>query len=155
MVRFFVHVCCLDGVSSDGVVSRELVKRTVAANLFVRRSSLDFLLASMSGGAISSNVQAAAAVVNTVRSCACTNGALKTVLVLPALEVIAVKSVASSVAHSPDRTVGILNGTGVVEEFIEDGKDGLGVRFGADTKVVVANGREGNLYAVRTGSLSL
>lgn len=135
----------LDGVTGNRVVSGELVQRTIQTNLLGRRSSLNLLLTSMTRRSIRANVQAAAWVVNTSGSSAGTNSSLQTVLVLPALEVVTVKSVTSRVTHSPDKTVGVFNGASIVEKLVEDGQDGLGVGFGADAKVVVANGRERDL----------
>lgn len=55
------------------------------------------------------------------------------------------QTVSLGVAHGPDELVEVFDGGDVVEELVEDGDDGDGVRLGANTSVVVADGGEGDL----------
>ena len=55
------------------------------------------------------------------------------------------QTVSLSVAHGLDELVKVFDGGDVVEELVEDGDDGDGVRLGANTSVVVADGGEGDL----------
>jgi hypothetical protein len=52
------------------------------------------------------------------------------------------QSIPLSVSMRPDPAVDVLNGGHVIEEFIEDGKYSYGVRLGAHTTIVVADGGE-------------
>lgn len=99
----------------------------------------------MSGRAVGTDVQAAAAVVDTIGTGASGNGTLESVLVSPALDVVAVEAVTGTVTTSPGKTVEILDGSSVIEKLIEDRENGLGVRLRANTEVVVTNCGESNL----------
>lgn len=132
-------------LESYRVVAGKLVQRPVQANFFFRRSLLKSLDAGVSRRAIGTNVQAATAVIDTVGTGAGGNGTLQSVLVSPALDVVTVETVTGTIATCPNKAVEVLDGSSVVEKLIEDRKDGLGVRFGANTEVVVTNCGESNL----------
>lgn len=109
---------------------------------------MNSLLAGVARAAIRTDVQAAVGVVDTAVSGACGNGTLEAVLVSPALEVVTVEAITSRVTHSPDESVGVLDGSSVVEKLVEDGQDSLRVRLRAHAKIVVANGGESNVALV-------
>lgn len=131
-------------MSSNWVVARQLVERAFESNLLVGRRDLDWLTA-RTPGAVGSNVQAAAGVIDAIRTSAGLDGTVKLALVRPAVEVITVQAVPGGIAHGPDPTVEVFYGASVVEEFEKHGEDGNGVGLGAHAGVVVANRREGHL----------
>lgn len=132
-------------LESHRVVAGKLVQRSVQANFLLGGSLLNGLDAGVSGRAIGTDVQAAPTVINTVGASASGNGTLQSVLVSPALQIVAVEPVTGTITASPGKTVEVLDGSSVIEKLVEDRKDSLGVRLRADTKVVVTNCGEGNL----------
>lgn len=116
----------LNWLSRDRIVTWQLIKRSVKANLLLGRRNLNWLRASMSR-AIGANIQAASGVINTIGTSASINGAIKSTLVRPAVEKVAMETVASRVTHSPDPAIKVFNRPSVVEEFEKHRKDGDGV----------------------------
>lgn len=143
-----IHLLACTSLRPSGeerVVARKLIERTILTHFFVRRRGLDLLDAGMAWAAVSADIQAAVGIIHALVARAGVNGAFQAVLVRPALEVVSVESVALRVPHGPDQAVRILDGACVVEELVKYRQDRLGVALGAYAKVVVANGREGNL----------
>lgn len=75
--------------AADGVVARKLGKRPVETDLLVGSGVLERLGARHARGAVGSDVEAAVGVVDAVGAGAGPDGVLETVLVGPALEVVA------------------------------------------------------------------
>lgn len=93
----------------DGVVAGESGKRTSEANVLRRSGSLELLGAGLAGSSVGADVQAAAAVKDTVGASAGGDGVVESVLVLPALEVIGVQGVAGGITSGVDESVEVLD----------------------------------------------
>ena len=137
------HLCGGDRVVSGKSGERAAVK----TNIVVRSGNNGDLAAGASGAGTGEDSQTAAGRVDSgAVVSAGLHSVLESILVSPSLEVISVKTVASSVTAGEDKTVGVLDGTGVVEELVEDGEDSSGVRLGANSTLEVTDGGEGHLY---------
>lgn len=87
---------------------------------------------------ITIDVQTAISGVNSLRACVQSRGEPR--LVGPSLDKVAVKSHSAGITIGIDELVRVLDGSGVVEELVEDRPDSFGMVRRADTKVVVVCG---------------
>lgn len=101
----------------------------------------------MTWSTIRANIQAAFGVIDTLGTSAGINGVFEAVLVGPAVEVISVKTITSSITARPSETIRVLDGTGIVEELVVKSEESIGMGLRADSTIIITNSREGNLYS--------
>lgn len=93
----------------DRVVSGKGRNWAAKSNVLGRSRSLELLGPRRSRSAVGTDVQAASLVKDTVGASAGGDGVVESILVLPALEVVCVKTVAGSITVGIDKTVVVLD----------------------------------------------
>jgi hypothetical protein len=93
----------------DGVVAGKGSNWAAESNVLGRSSDLELLGSRRARAAVGSDVQAASLVVDTVGASAGGDGVVESILVLPALEVVCVETVAGSITVGVDKAVVVLD----------------------------------------------
>lgn len=129
------------------VVAGQLVELTIEANLLIGSRFLGLTGNNLTRATGITLVDAAVGVEQAVLTRASVHGALESALVRPALKVVTMNTVADAVTLSVYPFVEVFGSdlAVVVKELEENGKDGDGVRLGADPAVVLATGGEGHV----------
>lgn len=93
----------------DGVVTGKGRNWAVESDVLSRSSGLELLGSRRARAAVGSDVQAASLVIHTVGASASGDGVVESILVLPALEVVCVQTVAGSITVGVDKAVVVLD----------------------------------------------
>lgn len=93
----------------DGVVAGKGRNWAAESNVLGRSSDLELLGSRRARGAVGSDVQAASLVKHTVGASAGGDGVVEGILVLPALEIVCVETVAGGITVGVDEAVVVLD----------------------------------------------